>query len=196
MRRSLSLLSVLLASSAAHAEEGVCKIVDLDFQPQQITTALLKAPSQIVAWIEDPAGSYVDTVFITQQTGTYGLGNRPGRADFNSGPRWPYGRRLAVFPVWSHRHGMQWDEVVFQNGDESNLSHPFNESSRENRFCRPIMSSENLWDTGTCASAVFTDKGVLSPTAKSLYPPRNDVIRGTPDDPSVDMFAMLNPFDA
>jgi hypothetical protein len=192
-------LLALLVPSAALAEEGVCKIVDLDFQPQELATASsIKSPSQIVAWIEDPAGNYVDTVFITAQTGTYGLGNRPGRADFNSGPKWPYGRRTMVFPVWAHRHGLQFDEVVFQNGDESNLSHPFNESSRELRFCRPISPTidKQLWDAGTCASAVFTDKGVLSQTAKSLYPPRTDVVRSTPDHPSVEMFAMLNPFDA
>jgi hypothetical protein len=193
------LLALLLAPSVALAEEGVCKIVDLDFQPQQLASAaMMKAPSQIVAWIEDPAGNYVDTVFITAQTGTYGLGNRPGRFDFNSGPRWPYGRRTMVFPVWAHRHGLSFDEVAFQNGDESNLSHPFNESSRELRFCRPISPTidKPLWDAGTCASAVFTDKGVLSTGKTSLYPPRADVVRSTPDHPSVDMFAMLNPFDA
>jgi hypothetical protein len=153
------------------------------------------------SWIEDPAGQYVDTIFITQQTGTYGLGNRPGRKDFNSGPRWPYGRRTAVFPVWAHRHGLQFDAVVFQNGDEDNLSHPFNESSRENRFCRPlsptIEGDKQLWDAGTCASAVFTDKGTLSQLGlKSPYPPRNDLVRSAQDDLSVEMFAMLNPFDA
>lgn len=189
---------VLLAFAApAAAEEGVCTVVDLDFQPQQLAApAPFRAPSQIVAWIEDTSGNYVDTIFITQQTGTYGLGNRPGRVDFNSGPSWPYGRRLGVFPVWSHRHGLSFDEVVFQNDDESNLSHPFNESSRETRFCRPIMPTENLWDAGSCASQVFTDKGVFSSTAKSNYPPRNDVTPSVPDSPSVDLYAMLNPFDA
>ena len=28
---------------------------------------------------------------------------------------------------------------MFQNGDENNLSHAFSESSRERRYCRPIM---------------------------------------------------------
>jgi len=190
-------LVIFLGPSTALAEEGVCKIVDLDFFPQQLANAAaMKAPSQIVAWVEDTGGVYVDTVFITAQTGTYGLGNRPGRADFNSGPRWPYGRRITTFPVWAHRHGLQFDQVVFQNDDEDNLSHPFNESSREVRFCRPVMPTEPIWDAGTCASAVFTDKGELSASQKSFYPPRNDIVRGTPDHPSVDMFAMLNPFDA
>ena len=37
---------------------------------------------------------YVDTLYVTQQIGTFGLGNRPGHFDFNSGPIWPYGRRI------------------------------------------------------------------------------------------------------
>ena len=200
MKRAIVLLALFAAPAAA--EERVCKIVDLDFQPQQLALpAPYKAPSQIVMWVEDAAGQYVDTIFITQQTGTYGLGNRPGRFDFNSGPKWPYGRRLAVFPVWAHRHGMLFNEVVFQNDDESNLSHPFNESSRENRFCRPlsptIQMDRALWDAATCASPVFTDKGKFSTAGTmSRYPPRNDVVVSTPDDPAVAMFGMLNPFDA
>jgi hypothetical protein len=192
-----ALFAIALVAAPAAADEGVCKVVDLDFQPQQLASAApFKAPSQIVVWIEDTSGQYVDTIFITQQTGTYGLGNRPGRFDFNSGPKWPYGRRLNVFPVWAHRHGLQFDEVVFQNLDDSNLSHPFDQSSRENRFCRPIMPTEASWDAGSCPSVVFTDKGMLSTANKSLYPPRNDLQRATPDAPSVEMFQMLNPFDA
>ena len=76
---------------------------------------------------------YVDTIYMTAKTGIYGLGNRPGRFDFNSGPvpnpaagiddMWPYGRRITTFPVWAHRHGMTFPLVVFQDGDENNLSH-------------------------------------------------------------------------
>ncbi|HEU0037231.1 MAG TPA: CFI-box-CTERM domain-containing protein [Kofleriaceae bacterium] len=175
--------------------EGNCTTVDVDFMPAAQSNNPF-AP-QIVAWVEDTNGNYLETIFITEQTGTYGIGNRPGRADFNSGPAWPYGRRTMVFPIWAHRHGLSWDTVVFQNGDDNNLSHPFNQSSRENHFCRPLTTSEPGWDAMSCASAVYTDKGVLAPAMpKSLYPPRNDVARAVTDDPSVDMFAVLNPFDS
>jgi len=185
--RAVLLALALVVPATARANE--CKVIELDFTPAEIAiAAAMRANSQIVAWIEDPAGNYVETVFITQQTGTFGLGNRPGRFDFNSGPKWPYGRRM-VFPIWAQRHGITFEEVEFQNQDESNLSHPFNESSRENRFCRPLMPTEGLWDTGTCASAVFTDKGELMPGKASKYPPRNDVVRATPDHPSVEMFS-------
>jgi hypothetical protein len=190
------LFTLLLLPAPALAEEGVCKIVDLDFLPAQIaTTTPHRAPSQIVAWIEDTSGTFVSTVFITQETGTFGLGNRPGRFDFNSGPLWPYGRRITVFPVWAHRHGLAFDEVVFQNGDDDNLSHAFQESSREKHYCRPLIANEPMWDAGTCATSAFTDKGVLG-AKPSLYPPRNDLLRSTEDDPSVATFAMLNPFDS
>jgi hypothetical protein len=188
---------LVLWPAAAVAEDSVCKIVELEFQPQQLATpAMFKAPSQIVAWVEDTNGTYVDTVFITQATGTYGIGNRPGRMDFNSGPGWPYGRRTTVFPVWAHRHGLSFDALVFQDGQDDQLSHGVMQSSREHQFCRPIMPSETMWDAGTCASAAFTDKGVFSKTERSLYPPRNDLVRGGRDDASVDLFEMLNPLDA
>ncbi|HLL25147.1 MAG TPA: hypothetical protein VK427_23595, partial [Kofleriaceae bacterium] len=96
--------ALALVTHGTAAAENQCHVVELDLQPAVLATnAPMKPDSQIVAWVEDTAGHYVDTVFITQQTGTFGLGNRPGRADFNSGPRWPYGRRTAVFPVWAHR---------------------------------------------------------------------------------------------
>ena len=194
MRTLLAFILVAVPASAL-AEEGVCKIVDLDFLPAQIATASPhRASSQLVAWIEDPSGKFVDTVLITQETGTFGLGNRPGRSDFNSGPLWPYGRRVTVFPVWAHRHGLSFDEVVFQNGDENNLSHAFQESSREPHFCRPLIPSEAMWDAGTCATAAFTDKGVLG-SKPSLYPPRNDLLKASEDHASVATYAMLNPFD-
>ncbi|HVV88192.1 MAG TPA: fibronectin type III domain-containing protein [Kofleriaceae bacterium] len=172
---------------AAAAEQ--CRVVDVDFQPSD--------KLQIVAWIEDAQGHYVDTIFITDGIGRRGLGNRPGRFDFNSGPRWPYGRRITTFPIWSNRHGMDFPTVVYQNGDESNLSHPFNQSSQETFFCRPLRTDEAGWDTGTCASPIFTDKGKLDLTHTTKYPPREDITRveGV-DDAAVDMYDAMNGFDA
>jgi len=207
-RLAVALGLVLSWSTLARAETaGRC--VDVQFTP---TDKL-----QIVAWLENPAGDYIDTIFITQQTGTFGLGNRPGRFDFNSGPIWPYGRRITTFPVWSHANGAQFDEVIYQNDPsqdpnacftagsgadyqqcgENNLSHPFNQSSRETHFCRPMMSTEASWDTGTCATTAYSDKGIFSTSGiKTGYPPRTDIMRGAGDSPSVDMYKAINPFDA
>jgi hypothetical protein len=178
----------IATASPAHAQQ--CRVVELQMTPA--------AKLQIVAWIEDVAGNYVDTVYITNSTGVYGIGNRPGILEFNSGPRWPYGRREGVFPVWSHRHGKSFPSVVFQNSSEAtdrDLSHPFDQSSVESHFCRPLLNSEPAWDTGTCASTAYTDKGVLSGTLTSRYPPRSDVQATARDSMSVAMYRQLNPFD-
>ena len=168
---------------------NACRVIDIDFLPSD--------QLQLVVWIEDAAGNYVDTVFITQTTGTYGMGNRPGELEFNSAPLWPYGRRENTFPVWSHRHGMMFPRVEFQDGQEMDLSHSFDQSSSEQHYCRPEMPDEAIWDTGTCASTVFSDKGHFSGNDMSLYPPRTDVIPTVSvDSPSVAMYKSLNPFDA
>ena len=198
--RRVAALSAALALIGAPALADDKRCVHVDYKPvARPDLPPGKNPgSQIVAWLEDANGVFVDTIFITAQTGTYGLGNRPGRMDFNSGPYWPYGRRLTVFPVWTHRHGQSFPEIVFQNGDENNLSHPFNESSKDIKYCRPMMTTEAAWDALTCASpnGVYTDKGHVG-SGTSLYPPRQDAKRVPMNDSNdVDMFPTMNPFDA
>ena len=202
-RRGLALLAFApvlgFSASDARAEQpGLCRVVNLDFTPGGIAASVdgPQVNPQIVAWLEKPSGEYVQTVYITQQTGRFGLGNRPGRFDFNSGPNWPYGRRITVFPVWAGRHGVRFPQIDFQNADDSNLSHPANQSTREVHFCRPLEKSEAQWDAASCPSPIYTDKGVFGPAA-SGYPPRSDVIASAGmDSPSVEMYKSLNQFDA
>jgi Fibronectin type III domain len=187
------LVALALVVGTAHADAGQCHVIDVDFIPAKNL--------QIVVWVEDTAGHFIDTIFVTQSIGTYGLGNRPGRFDFNSGsplfPSWPYGRRTTTFPVWAHRHGLSWPEIDFQNGSDSDLSHPFNQSSTEFHYCQPLPMDSPVWDVTTCATVVGTDKGVLSQSKTSLYPPRSDLTRNVMyDSASVDMYGTLNPFDA
>jgi hypothetical protein len=175
---------------AAADDAPACRVVDIDMVP---TAAL-----QLVAWIETADGQFVDTIYITQLTGTYGLGNRPGILEFNSGPRWPYGRREGVFPVWAHRHGQSFPRLEFRDGQDRNLSHRMSECSIDSFYCRPLLSDEPGWDSQSCASArVYTDKGVMSASKTSLYPPREDIemVDGI-DHPSVAMYEAMNPFDA
>jgi hypothetical protein len=203
---ALGFAATLVPGRAFADEPGRC--IDLSFTPSD--------DLQIVAWIATAAGEYKDTLFITQQTGTFGLGNRPGRFDFNSGPIWPYGRRITTFPVWAHANGQAFQQVLYQNDSsddpnacflptsdptyqqcgENNLSHPFNQSSAESHFCRPLMSTEASWDTGTCATTAYSDKGKFSTTSTTGYPPRADVIATMNDSPSVATYKSLNPFDA
>ena len=207
VRRAAALVTALglVVPAQVYAEDKRC--IHVDYKPvgRPDLSPGKNLGNQMVAWLEDANGTFVDTIYITSQTGTYGLGNRPGRVDFNSGPYWPYGRRITTFPVWAHKKTLfgspdllEFPLVSFQNGDENNLSHPFNESSRDIHFCRPMMVSEQNWDALTCASpnGVFTDKGSMG-AGVSLYPPRQDA-KKVPgfDSDSVDMYAVLNPFDA
>ena len=226
MAASLRLLAaapLFLLPGVATAGTGVCHTVAVELQPQSNASQTYEEPPQIVIWVETTGGQYVTTLYITAQTGRFGMGNRPGRFDFNSGPMWPYGRRITTFPVWSHKHGQTFPVVEFQNAPdnpfdcfsgsgsqyaqcgENNLSHPFSQSSTEKHFCQPLMPSDGKWmtaaDAMTCATTAFTDKGRFASaapatTAASLYPPRTDVLRSQPDSPSVDMYKALNPFDA
>jgi hypothetical protein len=205
-RRGSALLACLLASPLmfappAHADPpAMCRVVNVDFTPGGIAAGA-ESPEidlQIVAWLEKPSGAFVETIYITQQTGRYGMANRPGRFDFKSGPNWPYGRRITVFPVWSNRHGLKFPQINFQNGDDNNLSHPANDSSREAHFCRPMQKTEAQWDAGSCSSTVFTDKGLFAAgPGVSGYPPRADVIpTAGMDSASVEMYKTMNQFDA
>jgi hypothetical protein len=181
--------ALVAAPRPAPAQEASCRLVQIEMTP---TSNL-----QIVVWIEDAAGNYVDTAYITQLTGTYGLGNRPGMMEFNSAYRWPYGRRITTFPVWAHRHGLSWPLVVFQDLDDGDLSHAMGQSSMDLFYCRPISERDSFWDTQTCATTPYTDKGMFSTTETSLYPPRQDVMPAlSVDHEDVGMFPVLNPFDA
>lgn len=191
--------AVLLGSSGgqAHADGESCRVVDVEFTPADLAGQQpMNTAPQIVVWVTDAAGVYYDTIFITEAVGRYGIGNRPGRYDFNSGPKWPYGRRETVFPVWGHAHGVEFPRVEFQDGIDTNLSHNMSQSSPDLHFCAPKLRSDPSWDAGTCASQGYTDKGKLSLTATSNYPPRSDLALMPEDTSDVQMFEAMNVFDA
>src|SRR5690606_197261 len=74
------------------------------------------------------------------------------------------------------------------------------QSSRETYYCRPILESEPMWQQAeamSCATVAYTDKGRLSATARTGYPPRADLMEQLQGDlPSVTLYRMMNPFDA
>jgi len=63
----------------AAAEVGECHVVDVKFTPgiPTSTQGERPEPSQIVIWLESPTGELAKTMYITQDVGRYGLGNRP-----------------------------------------------------------------------------------------------------------------------
>ena len=170
----LSLAGLLAWSADAVAqpdEGGSCRVMQVHMVPT--------GELQIAVWLEDARGNFVDTAYVTRLTGTYGLGNRPGIQEFNSSWRWPYGRRQNVLPVWAHRRGVTYPRIVFQDGDELDLSHPISDSAPESFYCRPLDPDDDkdkrMIDTTTCATAAYVDRGKFHPTETSLYPPRNDL---------------------
>jgi hypothetical protein len=195
MRAAAVFLTFAMWPSGAASE--TCRVLDVAFTTAGASNPNYEFAPQIVAWLEDPAGNFVDTVLITRQTGSYGIGNRPGRFDFNSGPLWPYGRRTTTFPVWSNKQPLEWPMLVFQDDDDNDLSHSTGQSSEDFKFCRPLKSTEGDWDAMTCPSVTnLSDKGKPHPSMTVRYPPRNDLTLRAEDDAAVEMFDLLNPFDA
>src|SRR4051794_33233391 len=142
---------------------------------------------QIAVWLESADRSvFVDTLFVTNQVGARGIGNRPGLYNFVSSPKFPYGKRQMALPIWANSRGKLYPTVVFQDVDTG--GHPgacsgegrigFHEpcSSPEPYYCRPLMPSEFV-DAITCPSALFnSSKGRFDMTLpQSYYPPRSDL---------------------
>lgn len=192
----MALVGLGLTTATANAAE---KDVLLEFHFQPVPNA------QIAIWLETPDGKFVQDVFVTQATGTLGIGNRPGRSDFLSSWRFPYGPRPGVLPVWGHARGRNYPKLVFHDdspSDQNSLGWHENASSPEPYFCRPLSATEHetiSMDTMTCPSpAVFqSDKGRFT-SETSVYPPRSDLVEFEDghDHPDVMEFSQLNDLDA
>jgi hypothetical protein len=202
--RSLAAGAALLAAallgspSPAVAAEGDI-LLELHFKPVP--------NAQLAIWLEDAEGNFVQDVFVTQATGRLGIGNRPGRWDFLSSWRFPYGPRTGVLPVWAHARGRTYPKLIFHDDDTADLDslgwHE-NSSSPEPYFCRPLTSNEHATistDTMTCPSPMTfqSDKGKFAPGGEtSVYPPRNDLVtfEDGHDSPDVPNLAAINELDA
>lgn len=173
-------------------------LVEIHFQPVP--------NAQIAIWLEDADGNFVQDVFVTQATGRLGIGNRPGRWDFLSSWRFPYGPRTGVLPVWAHARGKTYPKLTFHDddaADQESLGWHENTSSPEPYFCRPLAESEHdtiSTDSMTCPSpAVFqSDKGRFAAGETSVYPPRNDLttFEDGHDSADVPMLSQINDLDA
>lgn len=200
----LSVPSVVHAGEAAQpaaAPQAEAEDVLLEFHYYPVPNA------QIAIWIEDANHEHVQDVMVTQATGKLGIGNRPGRSDFLSSWRAPYGARPAALPIWANRRGAKYPKIVFYDDDpqdQDSLGWHENASSPESYFCRPLTPDEHdtiSVDTMTCPSpATFqSDKGRFADNSlTSPYPPRNDLIsfEASHDSDDALMFSQLNDLDA
>jgi hypothetical protein len=167
---------------------------------------------QIAVWLQDSSGAFVDTLMVTNATSVRGIGNRPGRWDFLSGPLFPYGKRLMSLPIWAHARGKTYETVIMSEPNgicavggpaESCLGWHESYSSTELYFCRPLQSGETANTIGdtvdaiTCPTKFNSEKGMFDPTTPNYYPPRSDLTSfGSNDGSAPPMFAAINDLDA
>ena len=141
--------------------------------------------TQMAIWVEDSLGNHVKTIFITNVTGKYGLGNRPGSGE-NRQNHWSYGKRFSALPVWAYKRNASkpYRMIMFQHGtDGTEGSQPQYESPE------PYYSY---------LGARFTDKGKYYEDGRTcVYPPRNDLTAFYPQDhPDAQQYAEANDLDA
>jgi hypothetical protein len=215
-----ALLLVVLAPSAARAQS--CMTLQYTFQPDcfrpdensacaQMVSRMDLGP-QVAVWVQDaPTGKFIDTLMVTNATARRGIGNRPGRWDFLSGPLFPYGKRAMSLPIWAHARGKTYATVMMEEAicavggpgypGESCLGWHEPYSSDELYYCRPLMAMEVQADLAvdaiTCPSVFHSEKGKFDPTTVSYYPPRSDLtsfgMNDTADPPT---YAAINDLDA
>ncbi|MEP6654167.1 MAG: fibronectin type III domain-containing protein [Myxococcales bacterium] len=157
------LLVAVLLFFASPAHGRTSRTVEFRFTPT--------ARAQLAIWIEKPDGTFMRTVRLTQSVSTFGIGNRPGASQMNSGFRWPYGRRLDVLPVWAHRraaapNAAQFKPVIFQHrtseGCASNAGCGGGDSSLDTYFCLSFSAETTrkaALDAVSCATPFSSDKG-------------------------------------
>jgi hypothetical protein len=185
----LALICAALAAALAGDARADCRNVEIAFQPV--------ANLQIAVWIEDDAGNYVDTAYVSRLTGSLGLANRPGNGGFKTDFRFPYGRRDMVLPIWAHKRNHHYGYVVMggkpgnsiaacaasgvagSECDDETIGYHFACSSPEPFYCSPTggrVQHINGVDVISCASGFYGSKGAYAdPPAFSLYPPRADL---------------------
>jgi hypothetical protein len=140
---------------------------------------------QIAVWLEKADGSFVTDLLVTNLTAVRGIGNRPGVAFFPSTWRFPYGKRVMVLPVWAHRRGKLYPQLVIQDdgggsGGEMGLGFHEAVSSPDPYYCLSFKPSNWVFqapsvDAITCATSAFSSaKGKFS-GEMTYYPPRNDL---------------------
>ena len=195
---ALGVTAALGVALGRPARAQVCRAVSYAFQPVAYDAdheippgvatglgALEEGGPQIAIWLETapaagslPAarGSFVADLFVTARTATFGIGNRAGDGMFPSSPRFPYGARDSVLPVWALARGHGYPLLVMQNGNQESFRFHNAESTVDDFFCRPLLPSE-IVDALTCPTAFFnSDKGMFDPGGRRvLYPPRHDV---------------------
>jgi len=149
----------------ARADNRGCRVVDVTLHAQ--TPIYRSWPA------EDPQGHFLETLGITQLTGTYGL-DRPRH------PRLQQRVALAVWPpretcspVWAHRHGMVFPEVVFQDANVAASATTRSFCSAEDLSnCRPMLRTgpSREWDVRDLREPTWCTRLWLWPKSEQYDP--------------------------
>ncbi|HXJ22110.1 MAG TPA: fibronectin type III domain-containing protein [Polyangia bacterium] len=179
--------------------------------------AQMELGPQIAVWLQEAGGAfgYVGqdgarkdgTLMVTNAVARRGIGNRPGRWDFLSGPLFPYGKRVMALPIWAHARGVTYPtvnmtEMLCQGGPgESCLGWHESYSSPEPYFCRPLQVSNLAAALGvdaiSCPTKFNSEKGVFDRTTPNYYPPRSDLTTfAMYDSADARTYATVNDLDA
>ncbi len=217
---------VLLSPSGARAQS--CMTLRYVFQPDCYrpdptsdcvqSHAHMELGPQIAVWLRDGSGAfgYVGqdgtrkdgTLMVTNAVARRGIGNRPGRWDFLSGPLFPYGKRAMALPIWAHDRGVTYPTVNMAEAEcavggpgESCLGWHESYSSPEPYYCRPLTDSDLNSALGvdaiSCPTTFHSEKGKLDATTPSYYPPRSDLTSFTSiDTADPPTYTTLNDLDA
>lgn len=180
----------MLAAGGAGAD--TCRLLRYSFQPDCYRPAGSEATAetcvqsesidhldfgpQIAVWLENTDRTRFYTLMVTNMTAARGIGNRPGIWNFLSGPKFPYGRREMVLPIWAHAQGKLYPQVIMQEPDREDwLGWHEIYSSPDPFFCRPLQASEFSVDAISCPTKFNSEKGKIAAGTSSYYPPRNDL---------------------
>ena len=64
-RLVVAFAGVFVPALALAEAERQCRVLDLNFTPAVASPPANQFPPQIVAWLEDAAGNFIDTIYIT-----------------------------------------------------------------------------------------------------------------------------------
>jgi hypothetical protein len=165
-------LAIDEAGTDAAVDVGVDAFVELVCDREIEIAFTPTSRAQIAVWIEsDLDGGRFETLSLTEATARYGIGNRPGALQMNSGYRWPYGRRESVLPGWAGSRldagGTPFPRVVFRSrieGHASRADAPADayRDTPDDYSCLSFNSSasdRDHLDAVTCPSPFTGDKG-------------------------------------
>jgi hypothetical protein len=117
-------------------------------------------------FIETDDGARFRTLALTEEVGRFGIGNRPGALQLNSGYRWPFGRREGALPFWAHRRAASgaglFPRVIFRVRSSEGRLGTEEPGTRDDHFCLSFLDNRATpddLDAISCATTFHGERG-------------------------------------